>query len=608
MAIREKIERGANQALFSLLPGQLVEYPNANAVVLIKEWQSRPSNVFSKKRIIEKVYNAAIGKAIRCANADRRYPKEPDEKMFYFGEPKNIICELFPLVFTDNDNMAYVFKRVSQLGAFLRNWNGGRLMQRDLVFISENGEGEMDQIQPIVDIRRRPLKLEKYGESQAALRWVDATTGEVLGRVYGILRGKRVNKGTPARARRTFLPQIMSLVNIRNYIEANGDEKKVLGTLILARYIHSSDSEMDLREAFEKTRKTKGLTPEETARKYAKLFGINFDSLPAKSRNEILSMSSNSEIEQLRLNMSTIRDEFSESEILKSLDEVYEYVETAGSEGKVTLQEMFEGTEDEHKRAMYGQFIRKLNDIGIIGATYLKDVPLINLAYGFERGEFDQKKTLKPFPRDGFDKENKIPIYLTQMNTEGLLLEFDRKRIIDFLVEKSIIEEGPDLGKEKEWFIKNVNPSLITPFSGVEDESVTKYVFNLIHTISHVLMKQIPNQCGIGIDQIGEILFPSIPAILIFSRESGEFRLGALKDLFEHKIYPWVDISFKASRPGSCVYDPVCFYGSGACHSCLYLNEISCAHFNQGLSRHMLFSGSMHRKKVGFWDKTLKKF
>ena len=116
----------------------------------------------------------------------------------------------------------------------------------------------MDQLQPIVDIRRRPLRLEKYGSSQAALRWVDDTTGEVLDRVFGILGGKRINEGTPARSRRTFQPQIISLVNIRNYIDANESEKETLGALILAKYIYGSASEVPLPVAFEKIRKNKG--------------------------------------------------------------------------------------------------------------------------------------------------------------------------------------------------------------------------------------------------------------------------------------------------------------------------------------------------------------
>jgi len=611
MATKESIARGANQTLFSFLPGQLVEYPGANAVVLVKNWGSIPSEIPSKKRILEKLYKAANIEregGTRYRNVDRAFPKRPDINLFWFGEPHMVFCDLFPLVFTEADNnRAHIFRNVSELNLFLKKWDGGKLMQRDLVFISDDGQGDMEQLQPIVDVRKRPLKLEKYGASQDALRWVDATTGEVLGRVFGILNGKRINVGTPARARRTFNPQIILLVNIREYIDVEDSEKEALGALILARYIYGSAEKMGLPEAFDKIKKTKGMPFEDTAREILEKLGMDFDSLPEKQRKELLSVDK-SGMDQAKIEMSKVRGTFTQGEILTALDELYEYSETANSKTKVTLPKMLEDADSEARKAAYRQFISKLNDIGIASATYVEDVPIINLAYGYVRGEFEAKKTLRVFPTDEFDKTgSKVPLYLTQMKTEGLLLEFDRKRIIDFLAERGTINELPEKGKEKEWFIKNIDPTLITRFAGVEEEGPTKEVFSLIHTISHALMKQIPDQCGIGIDQIGEVLFPSIPAILIFSREVGEFRLGALKDLFENKIYPWVDLSFRASRPGSCIYDPVCFHGDGACHLCQFLNEISCGYFNQGLSRHIVF-GSRRKKTKGFWDCSLRKF
>lgn len=607
MAIEERIPRGANQTLFSLLPGQLVEYPKANAVVLVKNWGAMPSELASKKRVLDKIYHTAFGSGSKYGGIDRAFPKTPDIKRFYFGEPNFVTCKLFPLVFTEaSTNRAHIFRSVKELNLFLSKGKGSNLIQRDLVFISP--DGEMDQLQPIKDIRVRPLNLEKMGESQAGLRWVDAKTGEILGRVYAIINKKRISEGTPARARRTFLPQIISLVNIRDYIDVKDNEKETLGSLILARYIYGSAGGMDLHQAFEKLKKTKGMTAEKTAREYAEALGVDFDSLPEVNKRRMLAIESTG-MEQAKIDIEKVRSAFSGDEILNAHDEVYEFVETAASDGKITLQEMLDKAGSEARKETYRQFIGKFNDIGVCSATYLEDIPLINLSYGFVRGEFKLKETtLKPFPTDEFDKEgNRIPIYLTQMKSEGLLLEIDRRKIIGFLAEKGTIKEVPKQGKEKEWFIKNVDPTKITRFSGVLERGATRDVFNLIHTISHALMKQIPDQCGIGINQIGELIFPSIPAILIFSREIGDFRLGALKDLFEYKIYPWVDISFRASRSGSCIYDPVCFHGDGSCHSCMLLNEISCGYFNQGLSRHNLF-GSMRRKTKGFWDESLKKF
>ena len=118
MAVKEKVPRGANQALFSYLPGQLVEYPNANAVVLVNKWGSRPSNIESKKRILDKIYNALSGYSSKYCDIDRAYPKTPKANLFYFGEPNRVFCQLFPLVFTEEStNQAFIFKKVK------RTWN-----------------------------------------------------------------------------------------------------------------------------------------------------------------------------------------------------------------------------------------------------------------------------------------------------------------------------------------------------------------------------------------------------------------------------------------------------------------------------------------------------
>lgn len=61
-----------------------------------------------------------------------------------------------------------------------------------------------------------------------------------------------------------------------------------------------------------------------------------------------------------------------------------------------------------------------------------------------------------------------------------------------------------------------------------------------------------------------------------------------------------------------CLFDPVCRDRETACTACLYVSEISCARFNSGLSRKVLFGGQASlvlaaagsfggRAWTGFW-------
>ena len=91
------------------------------------------------------------------------------------------------------------------------------------------------------------------------------------------------------------------------------------------------------------------------------------------------------------------------------------------------------------------------------------------------------------------------------MNTEGVLFEFDRKKIIQWLLANEVINEGeaPDLDSEEDikiWFLNNIKPSLIHPFLTI-DETASKetyYVYRLIHSLSHLLIRAAAEIGGLG--------------------------------------------------------------------------------------------------------------
>lgn len=597
MNIDKSIQRGVNQALYQYLPGQFVEYPGANAVVYINSWGSSDKHLKSKEWILEKIGSRFDAYEDTASKFPDNPEREPDK--FSFGKPNMVFAELKPLTFVDpNTDNFYKFNNARQLSSFLDSLDDDALLQKGLVFISNNGGWE--PLTPPSDAD--DVNLEQRGESQSDMMWVDRNDRSQTWDVRGWVEGDAVYGATPVRARRTYLPQLMTVVNIRNFVEADEENKELLGKLVLHRYLNfDQDLERDIPALFERL-KDKERTGEERAREMVEELGMDFDELSDEKKRNIIQTSTDSQTEEVAGELNLIEKKFDSGDILSSLGNTYEYVESTNSPKSTTLEEKIDESSGSDKK-MYRRFQDSLDNIGVGSVRYSEDIPLLNIAYGYTRAEFEKgETTLRAFPSDRFDNtgsKNKIPIYMTEVETEGIMLEFDRRRIIEFLYEKGVIEEVPEEGEEKEWFIKNVDQNQISTFEGVSEEGVTKEVFKLIHTISHILMSQLPEQCGIGIDQIGERIFPSVPAILIYSSERGEFKLGALKDLFQNNIYPWIDLAFKNSRPKQCVYDPVCFEGEGACHSCLYLNPISCSYFNQELTRHTLFRSQDGEK--GFW-------
>ena len=54
-----------------------------------------------------------------------------------------------------------------------------------------------------------------------------------------------------------------------------------------------------------------------------------------------------------------------------------------------------------------------------------------------------------------------------------------------------------------------------------------------------------------------------------------------------------------------CIFDPVCINKEKACAGCLFLNEVSCRHFNKDLDRSYLcgyFDNQKQKKLEGYWE------
>jgi len=203
------------------------------------------------------------------------------------------------------------------------------------------------------------------------------------------------------------------------------------------------------------------------------------------------------------------------------------------------------------------------------------------------------------------DHEGHVPIYVNITESEGILLVFDRKRILDWLTSNQFLgEEGQQINDEKTWFLRNVSPFKPSFVAG-STPGPERHLFNLIHTIAHALTKSITLPSGLAAESIGELFFPNVPAVLLYTHEGGGFKTGGLEDLFQNKAFTWLKIA--VGRLKTCVYDPFCLNSQAACHHCLFTSEVACSHFNADLSRRVLF-GWKDPKLTGFWEKTVDQF
>ena len=237
-------------------------------------------------------------------------------------------------------------------------------------------------------------------------------------------------------------------------------------------------------------------------------------------------------------------------------------------------------------------------------------VQIVNYAYGYTRMRScpDGTENTKNLRLRSFENGK---VFTSILNTEGILFEMDMIKIYKWLCDNSIIsgdEIVDDELKAKKWFIENINLESISHFNTIPGgvNIVTKVVYSLIHTISHMMIISAGRHSGLSRDSISEIIFPNTCAFFIYPTSSEGVTLGSISGMFESDLKIFLEDALSDNE--ICTFDPVCKTNqNGACVACSYLSEVNCTHFNKDLSRSYLYGGeiNINNEKIviekGFW-------
>ena len=184
--------------------------------------------------------------------------------------------------------------------------------------------------------------------------------------------------------------------------------------------------------------------------------------------------------------------------------------------------------------------------------------------------------------------------------------------MLDWLLRNDMLDEL-DLPQDRSeyglklWFLDQLRPERIKPFSEIEPTDrqgiITKKIYTLLHSISHALIGEASQICGLDKSSISEYILPNIPAVLLYCSNSQGFSMGALYTAFQTYFDRWM----KSARENvkECIFDPICISKEKACAGCLFLNEVSCQHFNKDLDRAYLcgyFDSQSQHKLTGYWE------
>ena len=264
-------------------------------------------------------------------------------------------------------------------------------------------------------------------------------------------------------------------------------------------------------------------------------------------------------------------------------------------------------------------FVREATDIrDYQNMPFVKSVSLINkirevqALVGFTR--------IKPSdPTESTEKQVNVvsvkepgtdwyPAY--QVMGEGIFLEFDNSAIRCWLNDNIELEKR----------INIINENYRNSFIGQNRPRNVTARFVLLHTLSHLLIKQLSFECGYSIASVKERIYcgeendeKEMAGIFIYTASGdSEGTMGGLVRQGRPDTFPKIfNKALKAAMV--CSNDPVCNLSLGqgrdslnlsACYSCALIPETSCEEYNVFLDRGCII-GTYNNPEVGFYSRYL---
>jgi hypothetical protein len=173
---------------------------------------------------------------------------------------------------------------------------------------------------------------------------------------------------------------------------------------------------------------------------------------------------------------------------------------------------------------------------------------------------------------------------------EGIFFEFDNEKLEKWL------EENPQVASRISTIIENHLESEST--LNKELEVTPKFI--LIHTFSHLIIKELEYLAGYPATSIQERLYIDeelkMQGVLIYTVAGSEGSYGGLTSICDNEKIGNL-IQSAIIRANDCATDPICYHTSGqgvgnqnlsACFNCTLLPETSCEMFNSFLDRRIL--------------------
>ena len=249
--------------------------------------------------------------------------------------------------------------------------------------------------------------------------------------------------------------------------------------------------------------------------------------------------------------------------------------------GRTRVGDMVNGTTPPLRTLYEGAYHDAMRRAHLEGVEMLDNFPVATLAFAYTRGDLAPGAArLVPFRERGH-----IRAYGSLSRTEALLFRLDPLRVYRHL--ENIGHQLPDVPDRRAARLALLQ-RIDVPYPTQEDcQELGEDMLRLVHSYAHRAVRRLASFAGIERDGLAEYLLPHHLAFVVYAASRGNFVLGGLQAVFETSLNRFLqDLVTGEAR---CALDPGCRSGGDACMACLHLGEPSCRWFNRFLSRSELF-------------------
>ena len=256
-------------------------------------------------------------------------------------------------------------------------------------------------------------------------------------------------------------------------------------------------------------------------------------------------------------------------------------------------------------------FLREGINIKSYGVPHIKSVSLIHKVravhalLGFSRVKPVAESTDAGFVSVKESKTRVYPAY--EVRGEGIFFEIEQADIDTW------IKNSPQVTER----VKRLSNNYAASFFGQNRQRDITPKFVLLHTLAHLLMKQLSFECGYSIASLAERIYcaneedgKAMAGIFIYTANGdAEGTFGGLVRQGRADAFP--RLFRKAIQSAkTCSNDPICAMSRGqgrdalnlaACHVCALLPETCCEERNGFLDRGLV-AGTIEDAAIGFWE------